>query len=108
MTQEATIFGMQAELYLAMGHAIRLKIVYLLLKEGPKRVNSIAESLEINQTTISRHLALLRNVGILTARRQGTDMIYQIASPKIVSVCDLMRDMLAERESQRSEIAQKM
>jgi len=88
-----------------MGHAVRLQIVHLL-RDEPKRVSDIAEELQISQATISRHLAVLRNVGILSAQRQGTDIIYQIVNPKITDICEAMRTVLAERESQRSEILQ--
>lgn len=84
---------------------MRLQIVHLL-NEGPKRVNTIAEELGLSQATISRHLAVLRNVGILSAQRQGTDMIYQIVNPKITEICEAMRSVLAEREALRSEILQ--
>lgn len=107
MRPQVTIFDLQAELCLAMGHSVRLQIVHLL-REGPKRVNGIAEELGISQGTISRHLSVLRNVGILSAQRQGTDVIYQIANPKITEICETMRTVLAERESQRSEIIQNM
>ena len=103
MKSQVTVFDMQAELCLAMGHAVRLQIVHLLRNE-PKRVSSIAEVLNISQATISRHLAVLRNVGILSTQRQGTDIIYKIVNPKITDICESMRAVLAERESQRSEI----
>jgi ArsR family transcriptional regulator len=105
MKSRVTVFDMQAELCLAMGHSVRLQIVHLL-RDEPKRVSSIAEELNISQATISRHLAVLRNVGILSTQRQGTDIIYQIVNPKITDICEAMRTVLAERESQRSEILQ--
>jgi ArsR family transcriptional regulator len=107
MTSQVTIFDLQAELCLAMGNSVRLQIVHLLRK-GPRRVNNIAEELGISQATISRHLSVLRNVGILLSHRQGTDVIYQIANPRITEICESMRSVLAERESQRSEILQNL
>ncbi len=103
--KQVTIFDLQAELCMAMGHSVRVQIVHLL-REGPKRVSDIAESLELSQATTSRHLAVLRNVGVLISQRQGTDIIYQIGNPKITDICESMRKVLAERESQRSEILQ--
>lgn len=103
MMSQVTIFDLQAELCLAMGNSVRVQIVHLLRK-GPRRVNNIAEELGISQATISRHLSVLRNVGILLSHRQGTDVIYQIANPRITEICESMRSVLAERESQRSEI----
>jgi len=103
MSHPVTVFDLQAELCLAMSHPHRLEIVNLL-KAGPKRVTDIADAVQISQTAASRHLAVLRNAGILAANRQGTDVIYQVAHPKIVSICEMMRDVLSERENQRSEI----
>lgn len=107
MSVQPTIFDLQAELCLAMGHSMRLQIVHLL-RQGPRRVNGIAEELGVGQATISRHLAVLRNVGILTAQRKGTDVIYAIANHRIPEICESMRMVLAERESQRSEIVQNL
>jgi ArsR family transcriptional regulator, virulence genes transcriptional regulator len=53
------------------------------------------------QSMISRHLGLLRNGGIVTAKHHAQEVIYQIANPKIVNICDLMREMLAEEASHR-------
>ncbi len=98
-----SIFDLQAELCLAMSNPVRLRIVHLL-KEGPQRVSGICESLQTNQPTISRHLAILRRSGVLLATRQGTDVVYMVANPKIVEICEMMRELLAEREAQRAEI----
>lgn len=105
MKPQTTVFDLQAELCSAMGNSLRLQIVHML-RESPKRVNAIAEELGVSQATTSRHLAVLRNVGILSAQRQGTDVIYQIVNPKITEICEAMRTVLAERESLRSEIFQ--
>lgn len=107
MNLQTTIFDLQAELCLAMGHSIRLQIVHLL-RQGPRRVNDIARELRVGQATISRHLSVLRNVGILSSQRQGTDIIYKIANPRIPEICESMRMILAERETQRSEIVQNL
>lgn len=96
-------FELQAELCLALGHATRLRMLQLL-KAGPLCVNQVAEHLQINQPTASRHLTVLRHAGILTVRRHGSDMLYRIANPKILEVCDLIRAVLVKRESERSEI----
>jgi len=103
MKPDLNHFELQAELCLALGHATRLRMIHLL-KAGPQRVNQVAEHLQINQPTASRHLTVLRNAGLLAVHRHGTDMLYQIANPKILEVCDLMRAVLAKRESERSEI----
>ena len=98
-----SIFDLQSELCSAMSNPVRLQIVHLL-RHGPLRVSGISEALKVHQSTISRHLSILKRVGILSATRAGTDVVYQVASPKIVDVCEMMREVLADRESKRSEM----
>jgi len=38
------------------------------------------------------------------AHREGTNIIYQVANPKIMSVCDMMRDVLTEQIGERSKL----
>jgi ArsR family transcriptional regulator len=104
MEQEYPIFEMQAQLCQVLGNSTRLRIVSAL-KSGPKCVNELVAILEnVPQPTVSRHLAALRSVGVLSTRRSGMEAIYEITNPKIVGVCDLMRTILAERESRQVEL----
>jgi ArsR family transcriptional regulator len=98
-----TIFEIQAELCRAMGHPLRIEIMHLL-RGGPMNVNDIASATHTHQATISRNLATLRNAGIVTTRRDGINIIYQVANPKIMSVCDMMREVLSEQIGERSKI----
>jgi ArsR family transcriptional regulator len=104
---QSSIFRMQAELCRAMSHAIRLEIVHLL-REGPKHVSELAQSAGRPQAMISRHLAMLRNAGVIINQRQGQEVYYQIANPKFLSVCDLMRQVLSEQALHRSEMMKAM
>lgn len=98
-----TIYEIQADLCRTMSSAVRLEIVHLL-REGPKRVSDIVQMTGYPQGMISRHLGVLRNGGVLKARRQGKDILYQIANPKIVNICDLMREVLIEETSLHSKL----
>lgn len=66
-------------------------------------MSEIARITGYPQATISRHQAVLRYVGIVIAQRHARDVIYQIANPKIVDICDLMREVLAEEASRCSK-----
>ena len=90
------VFETQANLCRAMGCAARLEIVHVL-RDGLKHVNDLARLTGLPQPSISRHLTILRNVGVVTAQRQGTGVVYSIANPKIVAVCDLMREVITEQ-----------
>ncbi len=98
------IFEMQARLCRAMSHATRLRIVHIL-RDGPKRVADLAQATGLSQSSVSRHLMALRHCGVVTAQRRGQEIIYHITSPKIVAVCDLMREVLAEQATHQADIA---
>jgi ArsR family transcriptional regulator len=101
----ATIFEIQADLCRCMSSALRIEIVHLL-RDGPQRVSEIARITGHPQGTISRHLGVLRNGGVVLAHRHAQDIVYQIANPKIVSICDLMREVLLEEASRRSKLVE--
>lgn len=108
MEHDFIVFEMQAQLCQVLGNVVRLRIVHAL-KEGPKCVNALVADLKnIPQPTVSRHLAVLRSAGVLTTHRMGLEVIYEIANPKIVGVCEMMRTILAERESRQIEILRRM
>lgn len=95
---------MQARLCQAMGHPARLEIVHVL-RDGPRHVSELAKTTVLSQATLSRHLAILRRNGVVTAERHGQEVFYQLSNPKIVAVCDLMRQVLADQFAHQSEIA---
>ena len=97
------IFEIQAELCRAMGNPLRMEIVHLL-RSGPLNVNDIASTVEQHQATVSRNLTVLRNAGIVITHRDGSNVLYQVANPKLVDVCDLMREVLLEQIDERSKL----
>jgi DNA-binding transcriptional ArsR family regulator len=99
-----SVFETQAELCHTMSHAIRVEIVHAL-RSGPMRVMDIVEATGHPQASISRHLRVLRMGGVVTAQRHAQEVIYQLANPKIASICDLMREVLAEEASRQVELA---
>jgi len=49
---------------------------YLALRERP--VGEIVDALEMEQPSVSKHLRVLHDVGLVTARREGRHMIYRV------------------------------
>jgi DNA-binding transcriptional ArsR family regulator len=90
-----TIFKIQANLCRTMSHEFRLEIVHLL-RDGPMRVMDIAASTGHSPSAISRHLSVLRHGGVLMTERHGQEIFHQIANPKMITICDLMREVLVE------------
>jgi len=67
-----------AESMKALGHPIRLQIVSGLITNGCCNVKQIQESLGVPQSTISQHLKILKNAGVIEGKRDGTMVCYNV------------------------------
>ena len=68
-----------ADLLQALGHPIRLQILHAL-RGGPLMVTEIVTQLALVQPVVSRHLAILRQHGVVRCRAQGRRRSYQLAA----------------------------
>ncbi|MEA4882828.1 MAG: metalloregulator ArsR/SmtB family transcription factor [Clostridia bacterium] len=82
----------------ALAHETRVRIVEMLAEEGEKCVCEIVERLDFDQSTISRHLSVLRSAGIVASRKEGLNVWYRLETPCVyqfmrcidgVSTCSL-------------------
>jgi len=80
---QRSIYEIQADLCRSMASATRIRIVHVL-RDEPQRVGDIARLIGLPPTTVSRHLGVLRNGGIVIAQRRARGTLYQIANLKIV------------------------
>ncbi len=72
-------YDREAEILKVLGHSVRLKIVAGLMSQSCN-VKKIWECLDLPQATVSQHLALLKNKGIIQGRRDGVEVFYQVVS----------------------------
>ena len=63
-----------------LSHPIRLCIVKGLMSNEGCNVSKMQDSLDIPQSTLSQHLAKLRNLGILKGERNGVEVNYYVVS----------------------------
>lgn len=90
------IFELHAELLKALAHPRRLEIVQLL-RDQELSVTDIYEMLDLPQANISQHLMVLRDAGVVTTQRDGKQIIYSLAHPKIVEASDALREVLIDQ-----------
>ena len=72
-------YDRESEILKVLGHPIRLKIVAGLMSQSCN-VKKIWECLGLPQATVSQHLALLKNKSIISGRREGVEVFYQVTS----------------------------
>ena len=97
ITEEmAQIFRLQASLCKTLADANRLMILYEL-KNGERSVGRLAAGLGLSQSNVSRHLAVLREQGVVDTCRDGTTIYYRLYDAKITEACRIIREILEGR-----------
>jgi DNA-binding transcriptional ArsR family regulator len=76
----------------AMAHPLRLKILCLLGGSSEVSVQDIVDHVGTSQSNISQHLSILREKGILVARKDANKVYYRIGDPKILGLIGSLRE----------------
>jgi DNA-binding transcriptional ArsR family regulator len=71
----------------ALADENRIRLL-LRLRKGKANVNELTEELGISQGSVSKHLAVLKQVGLVEARQQGTQSIYRIRDESVFDLCE--------------------
>lgn len=100
------IFQLHAELCKTLSNPIRLEILNLL-RDEEKSVGELADLIGIRQTTISQHLALLRQRRVVFTRKEGASIYYSVANPRFIEACDMIREVLFEQLTEMEKLAKK-
>ena len=93
---EEELYRLQAELCRGMAHPTRMRML-MSLKEGEKPVNELAKVVGVTQANASQHLAILRQFGLLSTRRDGSTIYYRISDNRITEACEIVRSCVGER-----------
>jgi DNA-binding transcriptional ArsR family regulator len=96
---------LHAEICGGLSDPNRIAILYALA-DKPTSVMELAELLEMPQPSLSRHLKVLRDRGMVLSQRQGANIYYSLGDKRIVKALDLLREVLADHLSKRSVLAE--
>lgn len=73
-----------------MGHPTRLRILELL-RTGEQTVGELQQALEIDASSVSQQLSVMRNRQLVDARKQGTSVFYTVRDPLVFQIMDIAR-----------------
>ncbi|ADW71352.1 ArsR/SmtB family transcription factor [Granulicella tundricola] len=80
----------KAEFFKALAHPLRIRIVDEL-RNGEVGVTHLCARLEVEQSSLSQQLAVLRARYIVNARKDGLSVLYSIRDPEIFSLLDVAK-----------------
>jgi ArsR family transcriptional regulator len=78
-------FRRAADVFKALSNPSRVMIVHALA-EGARCVADLTKLVQLDISTVSAHLAVLRRVGILTDERRGTQVFYSLRKPCLLNL----------------------
>lgn len=103
--QERVLIEMQARICHVLSSPRRLEVLYAL-RDGEVSAGELARLLDTSQANVSQHLALMRQHGMVTARKDGQTMYYRLVSREILGACDAVRRVLLEQLTRQQELLQ--
>ncbi len=85
-----------AEVIKAMAHPTRLFVVEELSR-GERCVRELTEMVGADVSTVSKHLAVLKNVGIVGAEKRGSSVFYQLRMPCVLNFFGCVENVIKAR-----------
>lgn len=104
---KAMLFEMQANICQALANPKRLQVLDLL-KARELSVGDMVKAMGIPKANLSQHLAVMRQKGIVSARREGTTVYYRLARPRITEACAIMREVLMDGFRDQERLARRV
>ncbi len=96
VTLDRDVYRQQARVLKALANESRLMII-ARLNQGQCSVGELVSLIGSDQSTVSKHLAVLRAHGIVEDRREGTTVYYTLLTPCVLSFFSCASQVLEER-----------
>jgi ArsR family transcriptional regulator len=75
------------------------------LAEQSMNVGDLVDALGMPQSTVSRHLRILRDRQLVRSHREGTNMVYELEDRRVIDALNLLRAVLRHRLETRAQLA---
>ena len=97
------LYQAKAEFFRMLGHPVRIRVLELL-QDGPMPVRDLLAAIEIEPSSLSQQLAVLRRSGIVTSTREGQAVFYELAGGDVADLMAAARRILTEMLTGQNEL----
>ncbi len=97
------IYELQADICKIFSNAKRVEIINAL-RDKEVSATELIKKVGLSKANLSQHMSVLRSKGVILARREGVNVYYRIANPKIIQACSLMREVLLEQLQEKGKM----
>ncbi len=88
------VYEARAEVAKALSHPLRLQIIDILSEQDDSCVQDLTEKLPASQSSISKHLKILKQAGIIRRRKEGLKNFYSLQAPCVTGFFDCLDEVL--------------
>ncbi|MFL6070542.1 MAG: ArsR/SmtB family transcription factor [Actinomycetes bacterium] len=96
------LYRSKAEFFRALGHPARIRLLELL-SERDRAVHDLRDAIQIEASSLSHQLAVLRQQGLVEQRRESGEVIYSLALPEVRDLLQAARSILVSRSANSTE-----
>jgi DNA-binding transcriptional ArsR family regulator len=103
LIMQVPLYQAKAEFFRMLGHPVRIRVLELL-QNGPVPVRDLLSEIEIEPSSLSQQLAVLRRSGIVVSIREGSTVSYALAGGDVAELLRAARRILTELITGQSEL----
>ncbi|EDY62914.1 ArsR/SmtB family transcription factor [Streptomyces pristinaespiralis] len=97
------LYQAKAEFFRMLGHPVRIRVLELL-QDGPMPVRDLLAAIEIEPSSLSQQLAVLRRSGIVRATRESSTVVYELAGGDVAELLAAARRVLSVLLTEQQEL----
>ena len=94
---------LHANICSAISEPNRILLLYAI-DEKDRNVNTLADIVDISQSAASRHLKVLKERGLILAKKEGPQVIYTLADDRIIKALNMLRELMLDNLAQRADL----
>jgi ArsR family transcriptional regulator len=98
------LYQRRADILKALAHPSRLLMVDVLHQRGELCVCDLEEVVGSDQSTVSKHLSILKQSGIIDLRRDGRNSMYRLARPCVMEFFTCIEQVMKENLKEQREL----
>jgi DNA-binding transcriptional ArsR family regulator len=101
------LYQAKAEMFRVLGHPVRIRTLELL-QAGPLPVRDLLAEIDVEPSTLSQHLAVLRRAGVVASFRDDGLVLYALSTPAVADLLAagrrILGAVLADRDGLLAEL----
>lgn len=93
----------KAEFFKTLSHPLRIRVLELL-SEREHSVGELLREIEVEASTLSQQLAVLRRAGLVATRKEGSTVHYALVSPQLAELLAVARSILTSVLTEQQDL----